>query len=509
MTDISKPRPSRWFRVLRFCLFGVVALVTLVALIYAIENWRGERAWEAMKRELVAQGESLDFRDLIPPQVPDAENFAATPLLKPLLEYTYERDAKGAMQVVRKDQAAFDRSMAQKLPSYVSEGERERRKAGTEDGRTDWAGWMESFKKSTNFTLPNPAGKPAEDILVMLRKFDNELAELATASQRPYSRFPIHYEENFNALLPYLAVLKGWDSVFALRAKARLATGDVAGAFEDVNACFRLSEALREDPLLISLLVRIANHSIATRAYWEGFAEHQWTEPQLAAFQKTFAGFDFREALIYVTRGERAFSTPAMEMLINKPKELQYAFSEDFSQEPNVYRIAPRGLVRQNQVVINRVYLLFINAGRDAIKENKRMSRFQWDFEQELGVEKRNPYNALAMMLVPAFNKAAAKADRAQMVSVMGMTSCALERYRLAQGGYPESLSDLVPKYLEAVPVDLMDGQLLRYKKRADGWFDLYSVGYNGTDDGGIKVDDEKGDWIWPLPLPSGEKRLF
>lgn len=509
MTNTSKPRPSRWFRVVRFGIFGVVALVTLIALVYAVENWRGERAWEAMKRELVAQGESLDIRDAMPPQVPDAENFAATPLLKPLLEYTYERDAKGAMQVVRKDQAAFDKSIAQKLPTFDGDGVVERRKAGTEDGRTDWTAWIESFKKSTNFTLPNPAGKPAEDILVMLRKFDGELAELATASQRPYSRFPIHYEENFNALLPYLAVLKSWTQVASLRAKARLATGDVEGAFTDVKLCFRIADGLREDPLLISLLVRIACESIATSAFYEGFSNHQWNEQQLAEFQKRFASVNFREALIYVTRGERAFSTPAMEMLINKPKELEHAFSEDASVNVSSYRIAPRGLVRQNQVVINRMYLLFVNAGKTAIKENKRMSRFNDDFEKDLGIKSQNPYNALAMMLVPAFNKAAAKADRAQTVSVMSMTSCALERYRLAQGAYPDSLSALVPKYLEAVPLDLMDGQPLRYKKRADGWFDLYSVGYNGTDDGGTKMDDDKGDWIWPLPLPSGEKRLF
>jgi len=60
----------------------------------------------------------------------------------------------------------------------------------------------------------------------------------------------------------------------------------------------------------------------------------------------------------------------------------------------------------------------------------------------------------------------------------------AVERFRLATGGLPDSLGQLVPAYLEAVPKDPFDGEPLRYRTLAPG-FVVYSVGEDGKDDEG------------------------
>src|SRR5207249_5543411 len=44
-------------RMFRGLLFGSVCLATLIALVYAEEDWRGKRAWENFKREWEARGE--------------------------------------------------------------------------------------------------------------------------------------------------------------------------------------------------------------------------------------------------------------------------------------------------------------------------------------------------------------------------------------------------------------------------------------------------------------------
>ncbi|MBK8475290.1 MAG: hypothetical protein IPL39_03015 [Opitutaceae bacterium] len=83
---------------------------------------------------------------------------------------------------------------------------------------------------------------------------------------------------------------------------------------------------------------------------------------------------------------------------------------------------------------------------------------------------------------------------------------CGLERYRLAHRCYPETLAELAPAYVDAVPRDVIDGQPLRYRRLADGAFKLFSVGLNGTDDDGSpsdwKTDEGRrtGDWCWPQP---------
>ncbi|PYJ84228.1 MAG: hypothetical protein DME22_13660, partial [Verrucomicrobia bacterium] len=69
-------------RTIRRCLFVLACLVTLVALFYAEENWRGSRAWNKYRRELEGRGALLDYRAFIPEPVPDEQNFAATPLVR-------------------------------------------------------------------------------------------------------------------------------------------------------------------------------------------------------------------------------------------------------------------------------------------------------------------------------------------------------------------------------------------------------------------------------------------
>jgi hypothetical protein len=63
------------WRGMRRILVGIAVLATLVALLYAEEDWRGKRAWENCKRELAAKGVDLNWSDYIPAPVPDDQNF--------------------------------------------------------------------------------------------------------------------------------------------------------------------------------------------------------------------------------------------------------------------------------------------------------------------------------------------------------------------------------------------------------------------------------------------------
>ncbi len=60
----------------------------------------------------------------------------------------------------------------------------------------------------------------------------------------------------------------------------------------------------------------------------------------------------------------------------------------------------------------------------------------------------------------------------------------AVQRYRLTYKILPAKLSDLVPEFMEAVPIDPFDGKQLRYKITKNRYI-VYSVGKDGIDDGG------------------------
>ncbi len=77
-------------------------------------------------------------------------------------------------------------------------------------------------------------------------------------------------------------------------------------------------------------------------------------------------------------------------------------------------------------------------------------------------------------------------ADRLRLLAAR--TACAVERWRLVHPDrLPDSLAELVPKFLDRVPVDPIDGQPLRYRKTARGYC-IYSIGTNLQDDGGLEA---------------------
>ena len=72
-----------------------------------------------------------------------------------------------------------------------------------------------------------------------------------------------------------------------------------------------------------------------------------------------------------------------------------------------------------------------------------------------------------------------------------------LKAYKTRHGRLPQTLDDLVPEYLKAVPVDAFDGKPIRYDpaKRI-----LYSVGKDGADDGGLSKEEQQAWWKREFP---------
>ena len=67
----------------------------------------------------------------------------------------------------------------------------------------------------------------------------------------------------------------------------------------------------------------------------------------------------------------------------------------------------------------------------------------------------------------------------------------------------------------QSLPHDVIGGQPLKYHRTDNRQFVLYSVGWNGTDDGGKvftkyssngSIDLEKGDWVWTCEVITIQK---
>ena len=123
-------------------------------------------------------------------------------------------------------------------------------------------------------------------------------------------------------------------------------------------------------------------------------------------------------------------------------------------------------------------------------------------------------------ILPPGLDSILKQQYRALALRRMAAMALAIRLYQLDHGQRPESLSDLVPRYLEALPPDpfAADGRTLGYQPNAVRPI-LFSVGEDGRDDGGKYVididgyvDDEKLDMPFflngdrPLPPPKLEE---
>jgi type II secretory pathway pseudopilin PulG len=91
----------------------------------------------------------------------------------------------------------------------------------------------------------------------------------------------------------------------------------------------------------------------------------------------------------------------------------------------------------------------------------------------------------LTALMAPAMTKMDDSCRRSHAQARCAVAALAAERYRRANGRWPESLDALAEAgLLVAVPADPYDGAPLRLARRDDGLV-IYAVGPDGHDDGG------------------------
>jgi hypothetical protein len=533
-----------WRNFKRF-LFGVACLLTLIALAYVVENTRGHYAWKKFERAAAAKGERMDLPSIIPPPVPDAENFAMAPIFQGLrnwMDRDYVRTHTGPGGFTNVNRFCFTAYRTNRNTGTLRLGN------WLKAERTDLIPWQRYYRdpdwdgvvERTNATpasvgtptigpnstkpahatnefatTPQPQS-PAADVLLALSKYDAALEELREAARRPQSRFPLHYEDTFEMLLPHVAHMKAASQFLAVRAVAELDSGQSEQALADVRLSIRLVESTKGQGILISHLVRVASTSLTLQPVWEGLADHRWNDAQLATLDADLGRMDFLSDYLTAMRGERASVLEAVDYL-RRTRDRRFLFGW-FSGENGpsastralqtaLMHLIPSGWFDQNKVRMGRLHLLFLapvnQAGRVVSPTKDRQS--DEVFQQAL-IPVR-PYNIFATMLLPAASRLSERCAQGQASVDLARVACALERYRLAHGGYPEKLDALAPQFIAQLPHDVINGQPLKYRRTDDGQFVLYSVGWNEIDDGGqvgltAKGDHDwrKGDWVWRYP---------
>ena len=117
-------------------------------------------------------------------------------------------------------------------------------------------------------------------------------------------------------------------------------------------------------------------------------------------------------------------------------------------------------------------------------------------------------FGHLPLLMLPSMESVVLQRDQRLAIHEATMTAVALGYFRERNGAYPDSLGELVPRYLPEMPVDRSTGMALRYKV-VDGRPMLYGLGRDGVDGGGVWMIEpiywpqvpETGDWVLYPPI--------
>ncbi|MCX7010901.1 MAG: hypothetical protein NTY53_27290, partial [Kiritimatiellaeota bacterium] len=136
-----------------------------------------------------------------------------------------------------------------------------------------------------------------------------------------------------------------------VRALAELRAGQTDAAFHDVQLLLRLSHALENEPLLISLLVRNASITQTFQPIWEGLAEYRWNEEQLKKLQQELAEINLLAHLDLAIHGERCMAKWCLDRLLADPKMLRELTT--MNGEPSKSYGGPWNLIPSSFVYFN------------------------------------------------------------------------------------------------------------------------------------------------------------
>jgi hypothetical protein len=302
-----------------------------------------------------------------------------------------------------------------------------------------------------------------------------------------------------------------------LRALARLAERQLEPAYADVEFLLRLANLASQEPLFYE--VRRSLLLGALQPIWEGLARESWSDEQLVEIETRLSRIDLVAEFPGSLRVAMRSQVDLVEKLFPaRTSGIRFALPGEDEFTGRVILGSARVLHPVGWSLQNQAGLLRFEAKYRGETVDIEGRRFFPEVAERLRAEwvKRPPSldPFFIVFVMPRATETglylAMEYAHAQTALDMAIVASACERYHRARGELPETLGSLSPDWVAKLPVDVMDGEALRYRRDDGDRFTLYSVGWNQGDDGGRtagrrsagdgSIDKAEGDWVWRYP---------
>jgi hypothetical protein len=284
----------------------------------------------------------------------------------------------------------------------------------------------------------------------------------------------------------------------------------------------RLSEANSNDPFLIGLLVAATGSAVMVDALWEVCDAQAGSAADFSVLESRLASTDFKQATLRALRAEMAAGLNTIQYVKAKGDPSVFLVLNELGEQQRnagvatMARMLPSGFYDgSSAVLIEREFDTMIKPIRDQgwMAAIDSVAKIATEMQNERKQIYLHPYSILASLMVPAVSSVIQRTAYTQCLVDQATIACALECHRLERGGYPDSLDGLKLANGKALPLDALSGKPMGYRKTENGKYKLWCVGFDGKDDGGKRVLDEKnpeatkfadknykGDWVWDFP---------
>jgi hypothetical protein len=350
----------------------------------------------------------------------------------------------------------------------------------------------------------------AADYLQWSDQYKSDLDEIREALKRPYARIDCDYSQPYLMAVPNFVMMRALAQTLAQRTQCYLLLGEPERALHELTLIKDSCRLLTGKPMiLVSAMINVGISGLYVATIADGMRLHAWQEPQLAAIQEQLAEINlspfvaeaFKEEQTAVCHtAEIAEFSQIMKVVSIGPSSKISLWKKILNLKSYGYDFMPRGWIYQNMVVAAKLSQERIDVFNSTnpiispLKIENAMSNLAKTLDHS------SLFGMLAEISSPNITKAIQTTAHNQTLVNEGQIVCALERYHLAHGEYPETLDALSPQFMKTIPHDIIGGQPLHYHRTDDGKFLLYSVGWNETDDGGLPgtlSDVKNGDWVW------------
>jgi hypothetical protein len=504
------PPPRRlhlWTRL----LLGAGALLALLAVsLYLAVDWRGKVLWEEHLAEMETAGRTLDPERLFTPA--HEGTFWGNPAVRAMAET--EVDHKRLDEIFATDPELDEGTYRAELGEFASRFHLDHGEA-----------------PSLNRFFPGadlPSQEAAARLLSLLDEFEGELTSLRSALLGAPSSVLREGEKlhscNFGPVGSSLAFSRAAN----LRALCLVEIGLAEEALVEIEDLLRLHRHLRHEGLLIHELMAGALITQPLRSLHRGLDRSAWKPKQLEALNRQLEEalpnrgefdrllqreFCFQEAFFsehLARRGQRSiygmFSGDLPESILRPDWIPEWAEKAFKAIDSLIWQSLPNGAFRLPTIEMHRWAFGSLLSPEIALADRVG------DEAQLPSVDEaawfRNPAAEFVFQSASTFKNVLRRQEETRILLEMALVAVAAEQHRLSTGRHPANWDEIVPRWLAAIPVDPWTGGPLRYVLDEEGRPVIYSVGGNGTDEGGTPGESwDEDDFVWRYSTAPGTKK--